>query len=368
MRKFFIKILLLALPFAVLLSFPITIYYLAGEFISGDDAIKIQQKDPAIIYGKAYSDETSYIKVTLLQSMKPDVVALGNSRILTMRREFFDPTISFYNAGGTTPDITSFRKFLTETKIHPKIIIMVVEPAHFNPLLKINTNQNSPLYTKENYVLWLINTINHTWFRFYQDYVNKKIDIEKITKDRTQSIGINAIMTGSGTRYDGSRSYGTQYNDIRVTKTLIDNEVKNITSKKDTETPQTASGDALIELDRFLELCKNENIYVIGYIPPTPERIIKAYHSQKQYNYIFETYDKTLPIFKKYNFQLFDFYSLKSLNADENEAIDASHTSEKVMVRALIYMSKTDSVLKNVLSKNLNTMLIHTTNKNNVLQ
>jgi hypothetical protein len=155
---------------------------------------------------------------------------------------------------------------------------------------------------------------------------------------------------------------------MHVTKTLIESEVKNITSKKDTETPQTISHEALQELDRFLELCKKENIYVIGYIPPTPEKIIKAYHSQKQYSYLFETYDKTLPIFKKYNFRLFDFYSLKSLNANEDEAIDASHTSEKVMLRTLINISKTDPLLRSVVLKNLNTILIHSTNKNNVLQ
>jgi hypothetical protein len=90
---------------------------------------------------------------------------------------------------------------------------------------------------------------------------------------------------------------------------------------------------------------------VVGYIPPTPKVIEDAYKRHAKYEYMFHTYEKTSPIFKKYNFEVYDFFSLQALGATDDEAIDEYHTNEKVMVRVLVKMSGKGKELSKVISQ-----------------
>ncbi len=355
MNILFKKSILLILPFCALLSFPIFIYYTSGEFVPFSVILKKQleeNKTKELVYGPAYSDQTLYHKSQMASRINPDVLALGNSKILTMRKEFFKPSVRFYNAGGTVSEIASFRKFLIQTKIKPKVIYITVEPLHFDSSLVVDTRFNPQKFESISEVTRVGNMISRNWSKVYSDYLLHKFSVKDIIhpKDTFETMGLQARITGSGTRRDGSYHYGRQYEDEGERDKKIERAVQFIASKKTQNTEGAFSSEALTELDAFLQYCRDENIYVVGYVPPTPKSIENEYKKHTQYRYMQKVYEKTNPIFAKYGFKVFDFYSLQSLNSNDSETIDEYHTSEKVMVRTLISISKKDDITAKIVN------------------
>jgi hypothetical protein len=290
--------------------------------------------------------------------------------MLTMRAEFFNEGVTFYNAGGTTGDIASFRKFLEVTRITPHVVIMIVEPLHFDPSLSVHA-VDIKKYQKVSEVTRVGTVLSRSWVGVYVDYFSHKYSLGGLVKKdnpELEMIGLNAKINGSGTRDDGSYHYGKQYEDTALKQEKINKAINFIIHKKVNESPEI-SADALNELDGFLAYCQERNIYVLGFIPPTPKAIEDIYKKYPKYEYMFHVYEKTSPIFKKYNFKLYNFFSLAALGASDEEAIDEYHTSEKVMLRVMMGMSGDGGVLsKFVTASRLQKIFRNTKDQNDVFR
>ncbi len=354
MVGFFRKVIVLLLPFGLLLIFPITVQILSGEFLSPDVVIQkefIEKKN--VLYGPVYGDQTLYFKSEMAKRVAPEVLALGNSKILTMRSQFFNNGVTFYNAGGVTPDIARFRNFLEVTGIKPSIIIITVEPLHFDPLTVVSTSTLPRSYEQVSFLRRLGEAVSRSWITVYGDYFQQKFTLlDLFHRDRKEeAIGLNALVNKNGFRNDGSLHYGKSYQNDLVKQVKVDKAITFIDTKTNVQSKTFFGEPALLELEDFLEYCKERNITVIGYIPPTPKVIEDAYKRHTKYDYMFHTYEKTSPIFKKYNFELYDFFSLAALGARDDEAIDEYHTNEKVMLRVMVKMSGKGTALSKVTSQ-----------------
>lgn len=359
MKLFFLKIAAILIPVICFFAYPIFIEYKTGEFLPIERVINKQlTEEHEVIYGPAYSDQSLFYKIEMAKNIQPDVLAIGNSKILTMRREFFKDNVVFYNAGGTAGNIVGFKRFLLLSSTKPKVIFMTVEPLHFDPLLDVDIMKGREV-APQPYLTRIGTTISQSFVKVYSDYLSQKFTLDDLSKKGfPELIGLNAISTGSGLRKDGSYHYGEQYEDLSVRDEKISRAVTFIKTKNSVAPKEFFSEAALKELDLFLQYCKSNNIYVVGYIPPTPKLIEQAYRSDAQYSYMFATYDKTLPLFNKYNFALYDFFTLSTLGGTEEETIDEYHTSEKVMLRTLLAISKQNREIKNLVNvPNLERML-----------
>jgi len=85
---------------------------LSGEFTAADTVVARQQTDPQTLLGLAYSDSSLYVKARRLAQVHPEVLALGNSRVMQFRSGFFRPGVRFYNAGGAVSMVQDFRVYL----------------------------------------------------------------------------------------------------------------------------------------------------------------------------------------------------------------------------------------------------------------
>ena len=372
MLVFFKKVSFIIIPIIIVFAFPLFVEIFSGEFLTTESIINKQLNNNInVIYGTAYSDSSLYYKAEMVRRINPDILALGNSKILTMREGFFNRNIRFYNAGGTAGDIASFRKFLEVTGIRPSIIIMTVEPLHFDPVLVVSTTISNKKYQSTAYISKVSSIISQSWVQVYYDYFQNKFTIDKIinSKQDIETIGLNARVNGSGLRNDGSYHYGKQYESKELRDQKINKAITFIENKTTVEGKEFFSTPALNELDNFLAYCKERNIYVIGYVPPTPKIIEDTYKKYSKYEYMFHTYEKTLPVFQKYNFDLYNFFSMSSLQSGDEETIDEYHTSEKVMLRAIIKMSENSQVLSKVTNINyLEKVISSTKDKNDVFK
>jgi hypothetical protein len=98
------------------------------------------------------------------------------------------------------------------------------------------------------------------------------------------------------------------------------------------------------ELERFLSLCHERGIRVIGFIPPVAQEEHDALIStNNEYTETVRTlyarFDATLADF---TFPLYDTSSLRALGSSNSELLDGRHGSEKATLRVLLYLAKKD--------------------------
>ena len=101
MKRFVRDIILFMLPIMILVAGAVTIYYEAlncGELASIDKNIEAQRENHNSIIGLGYNEQTSYYKLVNANYYQANVLALGTSRVMQFKNEFFEE--SFYNCGG----------------------------------------------------------------------------------------------------------------------------------------------------------------------------------------------------------------------------------------------------------------------------
>lgn len=373
MKLFLKKIAILFLPVIFIFAFPVFIEIYSGEFLNVDSVIKKwKNNNESFVYGPAYSDKTTYYKMRMVKEVNPTILAIGNSKILTLRAGFFKEGVTFYNAGGVAPNVASFEKFLAESGVTPSVIIMTVEPLHFDPSVTSQKITNNLLFEDTPYVEKIGSIISRSWFLVYKDYIADKFTVHDVLYGykKNNSVGLNALITGSGIRKDGSNHYGKQYENKDLREEKMKRAITFIETKNSTRTEEEFSSSALNELDKFLLFCKEKHIYVIGYIPPTPKIIEDTYKKYSKYNFLFKTHSETLPVFAKHGFTVYDFFSLQSLDVkDDTGVIDEYHTDERIMVLTLLKISEKNSILSKFVSKEfLRTLVRDAKDGNDILR
>src|SRR3989338_6341419 len=204
MRRLIVRLFLFLLPFLVLLAFPAWVLFMAGEFASAEGILKRKQEAPPMLVGRAYSDLGGYMQQRAAQVYKPEILAIGTSRAMQFRADFFNRR--FYNAGGGIRRFDDLRKFLGHLKpgAEPKLLIVGLDHNFFNP------NWNLPprdIYRGPNpWTEWL-RILASKWPKIYLDWFKHKFKISDLAKPRADDVkrlGLTAIIYGSGQRNDGS--------------------------------------------------------------------------------------------------------------------------------------------------------------------
>src|SRR3989338_5074823 len=115
MHKLLIRFLgFLALPAAVF-AFPAWALWVSGEWIPVETVLKrhLDAKHPVLI-GQGYSYPWGYLKLRAVQELKPKITALGTSRVMLFRPDFFGK--SFYNASAGVRRFDDIAKFIGRLK------------------------------------------------------------------------------------------------------------------------------------------------------------------------------------------------------------------------------------------------------------
>ena len=358
-KTFFLKLFLIFLPVILILAFPIFVLVVSGEFSQPDTVLAEQNaSNQNILYAPAYTDFEAYYRMQGVLLHQPEVLALGNSRILDIRSEYFKPGVTSYDAGLLAKGIQEYRQVLDRIPkaTQPKVMIMVLEQSQFDYWERdFNGYYNLPaqlVYQKPlNYIL---NVTIRSWPLIYGDYFQKKFSIRQLWQDRHDNtrIGLLAKIDNEGFRKDGSYRNG-RYVDHPHDPRLYDSnnfsDTFGLIALKSGyfryNTYDGLSEQALDETDAILAEAKARGIYVIAYMPPYAPTVYKKMLTDPAYHYIFQIEDKARPIFEKYGFELYNFNDPASLGAKDSEFFDGYHQGEKVYVRLMLYMAKHSSVL-----------------------
>jgi hypothetical protein len=312
------------------------------------------------IYGTALNQNTFGYKLELIKQIRPEIIALGSSRVMQFREESFNNT--FINAGGAMGNLSEGILFLNQMlKYHkPKHIILGLDFWWFTdnrkePKFYLHHKNTGDILTQKKILqpyYWLFNgKIKLESFKYI---VSNDLIPNPLTKH--DSLGIQAINTSNGFRKDGSYSYGKYIFGFKKSK---DEKFKNTFSRIEQGINRFEYGEYLSskkfnKLKEILNILKENNINVTIVIPPlSPSAYNKLQEHKEDYKYINNLFTKLNKI------DYFNFHNIASINATDCEFIDGFHGGDIVYQRILKVISEKNNYLRKAINiiqikKNIN--------------
>jgi len=355
-KKWFILIFIIGvIPYSLLYI------YLESNFENNtyNDIVERQITNNSI-YGTALNQNTFSYKLELIKKVKPDIVALGSSRVMAFRKESFNT--SFITAGGAMNYLNEGYKFLENMyQFHkPKYIILGLDFWWFNndfyqpKYFPYHENDGTSISTTKIYKTLSYLLSGKVSLSSFTNILNSN----KIKNQYTNydNLGFSAISTSDGFRNDGSHFYSKLVFGLEKSS---DEKFSNTFKRISDGNSRFQYGDKLSKnrvdiLYKILKIIKKNNTKLIIFIPPVANA---TYKKMKDYPYGFVS--KFRELVKSLNSENYDYHNLSILTQNDCECVDGFHGGDVVYSRILkdIY-DKNSSISKYIdivnINKNIN--------------
>ena len=354
MRAFILNLLLFLLPLGIFFTPACVVLFMSGEFTPLASIGALSRSANHVIVGPAYNNFRDAYQLQEVSIRRPEITALGSSRVGQFRAVFFKDPNFFYNASGSIGALSEFADFLKHLPEPPRIVIAGMDHYFFKPE---NAGNNVtmrpdpftvPVQTYDPFFESFFR--NGGWWKIYADYFSGKFkfaDFFAPSRETIQTIGLRALSNESGFTNDGS-NYNAKSTRQEAFQS-IDTLAKSITSIEGDEYGNGISTDALHELQMFLTFAREQNITVIGFLPPVAHTVYQELekHPDAHYAYAFKNLGSVLAsLYKKYGFDFYDFSDITSFRSSDSEMVEAKHGGEKMYLRILIQMAEQNSSLR----------------------
>jgi hypothetical protein len=356
------RCLLFSLPLVVFFGVPAAVLWLGGEFADPQTvAARLTAPGTGVLHGPAYTGSAQFVRMqSLARQRRIDVLAVGNSRVLPFRSEFFLPSVHFFNAGHTVVRIGDFRALLERMPpgARPRTLIIATEASFFLPSADRMTDKH-PMVLATRQQLETTPPLTQIYranvCRVWADLVSGKIGVARLLsgRGRTDRLGLQALIKDQGFRADGSLQYGgienhiddPRHRDYQFAGTL------RIVRAGEGRFGWSAhpSERALQESERLFSYCQEHAIDVIAFMPPHAHAVFEAMRQLgDKYAYVKEVEQRLRAQAAAHGFEFYDFSDLAALGAPDREAIDGYHGSERAYLRMMIIMLERGSRLNAV--------------------
>lgn len=354
-------VILWCIPLIIFMSLYGVVYlYLSSNYENNSfQSIVKRQIENNSIYGTALNRNTFGYKMELVKQIKPNIVALGSSRVMQLREDSFNE--SFVNAGGAMNHLTEGIKFLNEMySFHtPKYIILGLDFWWFNeafPQVKeFKYHLNDGMTLDKNKITTTYEYLQNG--KVSSNTFFNMLKIGQINNPYTSydNLGFSAIKTSDGFRKDGSYLYSKTLFGIESTedKNFKDTLQRVNDGNKRFQFGSQLSHNRLKLLHEIIDLTTKKGSKLILIIPPV-SNTVHTHMIYKNYSYIdlLRNYIKTLGV------ENYDFHNLSILTTDDCECIDGFHGGDIVYKRIVAYIyshTKNDEIkalirIENVLS------------------
>jgi len=344
MRKFLVRFCLFSLPLAVIVTFCVGYLSYHRELYSYKTMARKNQSDHALI-GLAHSDPMRHVKQEILKSRKPDVIALGTSRVLSFRDFYFKEPRTFYNCGRSVGKIVDLQAFLDSYPTEkPEVIVLGLDQDFFmenwDERSKIRRNYEANITTMGRFV-----KLSKAWLK---DLTESRLTFDGANELTKDFIGASARIHHEGYRSDGSYFYGKWIGgNQEVDNYQFESTLKRIDKKSKIFAPSSEiNEDAVSELEVFLDLCAEKKIHLVTFLPPYAHRVFARFAEEAgEYPHIFQLHELIDSLFVDRGLLLFDFSDIASLNCNDYETIDGFHGSEPCYLKIIHRMALKDQIL-----------------------
>ena len=348
LKTFWLKLSFFALPFLLLLGFPVFVLSVSGELLPISAVLALNDNSPDFRYGPAYSNADKYYKIAEVRQRKPAVLALGTSRIMQLRSGFFSQPQQFYNAGGGITRLEQLRVFLEQAGYAPHILIVSLDQNFFNDNWKAEKYEDyrARLAADERAGL---GTIFMGWRGVYRDYRSGKFRLADLW-GVPRCLGVSACAQRKGFRADGSYDYGVKLSETVAAR--LEEAFERIETRTEMfEKGEQVSVTRLAELQRLLTYCHTQNIQVVGFLPPYAHAVYSKMQTLSDYRYLNQIAATIKPAFDQYQFTFADYSDLAWLGASDDEALDGFHGDERAYQRIILRLAAQNERLAQYVAK-----------------
>lgn len=341
--RFVAKLALFGVPVALFCGTPILALDRLGELRCLDTKTlahdQVVNKED-VLYGPAYTDCAQNLKMVGTLEAKADVVLIGTSRSLQVRKELF--TASFYNAGAATSRAGDLHRFLAKIpkESQPKVFFVVLDQFLLNELTDEHVGaEYRPLDDALSSCTPKLGFLEDNWPKVWRDLAARKVPAGLILRPgRTDRIGVRAKVLGSGYRRDGSfRIAGPEsFDEVR------DRMAKGLRRYEYAEDPSPAMVD---EIDKFLAASKERGIKVVAILPPYAPTIYDEMEAQGHWHYVQKVQGALAPRFAAHGHSVWDYSDTRSIGLDDKAFYDGFHGSERAYAAILADLGKKDPTI-----------------------
>ena len=365
--KMFVKIFSLFLvPVAVLTGVAIFFAVYAGEIQPLRRVVDKQAEGGAeyVFARQIIERETVKYKYLSVMRQRPEILAVGSSRVLELRKEMFGKGSVFYNAGSMASSLMDLVDFVNALpqEYAPEVIIVGIDTWWFDVQYLRHRGFTDALSAPEEVYNWraylyasryvLSRLIIHPTYAFT---LIKGID----PFGGGRAVGIDAIEHGNGFRNDGSRQYAGYISEMRRDMTYVDREVPPIIERVREGYDPFSFGSSFAEagpaiLDEFLTLARARGITVVGIAPPFSTEVYAAMSNSHYASFLQSFKQNVAVVFASHDIHYFDFSDLKSVGIQDVYMLDGEHPTETGV--ALMLMDVWKETCPEGIFKNCNEM------------
>lgn len=346
LKRFFALLLGLVLA-ACLLVVPYTCWWLHS---SGDLAVERAVKNQAAgrfaLFGSGVSQDFVDYKLQLYAAVKPQVVALGSSRVMQFRGAYFRRP--FLNVGGTAGNLPVLRSTLDAMlRLHrPEAVILGLDFWWFMPRWNPDPFKEEPP-TSGSYV-YNLDSLKKPWTWLLEGKISWRdllgpVLPRSLDGFRDDRYGIMAQQTDDGFGSDGSWYYTGEITgqkrpfDYRFEDTLkqVRYGIKAFAPSPPLKDSRDVGGISTAHLDAFAEIycrLKARGIATYVFIAPLSITALDALRAREEdYPHLFRLRDALLAR----GIEVMDFTDPRTFAATDCEFVDGFHGGEVVYARIL---------------------------------
>lgn len=293
-------------------------------------------------YGTALMQREFFFKQEIYRATRPEVVALGSSRVLGFRQEDFSQP--FINLGSLTDleEVTELAQSLFSESSPPTLVLFGVDFWWFHPQAERPAVARSAEFPQIE---------AGDLFRPAAWVATGKLGwrhIADILAQKTKDAGISAITQGDG--YDRAGAY--DYTSILTgARRSLDYRFRgNLAQIKKGERKYAHAG-VLSEVQwrkfvALLDFLKKKNIRPVVFIPPLAEAVRKAMEEQGGYGYVAELRRRLKALASSRGLAFFDYHAGGPPGISDCEFVDSHHGGSIVYQRLLLDMATKDVGLR----------------------
>ena len=343
--RFWTKLLAFLLPFALAFCALTGLMLYLGESMPLSWVVA-QQQAGDVLYRPKYGNRDQQFKALSVNMRRPEILALGSSRVLQFRAGFFNrKTDAFYNAAApawTLPQVSSLLYSLDPQAL-PRVLILAIDPPWFNDAYEAD-DFPAPMSDLEHLLLVdrsvLQDAIGGESFD-RTDFKNEAyLRREEPGGSGALALGMRAIRDGHGFRSDGSEQYG----DFLIADWLWQPQQReNHLEMMRRGEQMYVYGDSVSEtslavLSDLLDFAAQRDIMVIGFLPSYAPELWERMMARGNHSYMEALTPRLRELFATYEFPFFDFSDGASTGTTDEEFFDGWHASELSNLRLYLAM------------------------------
>ncbi|MGM9539264.1 hypothetical protein [Anaerovibrio sp.] len=340
-----------------------------GEFreLYSDDEILSESDD--ILLGSAIT-ESSLIKFKIVEQKKPKVVAIGSSRVMQFRSNYFIDK-DFFTMGGTAGSLMDADKTFKKIKksYTPDVVILGVDLWWLNPNFShvstlgcLDEIRESKYKKYFQLIKFMKDNAEMRGMLFHLDDIKER---DAVGGRRT--VGLSAAVKSDGYRLaDGSYQYGHFLTaDFKTAAELFQDTHKRLDDRN--RRFEAADDIDYREFERLKSLVREmtkAGCHVIVFLPPFPDEIYSRMSSNDEWRFFLANFENSVKeCCAEEKVQFFDFSNVLWVGSNDDECLDGFHGSEMTYTKIVKAMLADKVFAEYVNSDYLNYVLEHPANR-----